>query len=262
MTSPRSLLGVVHLGALPSTADHASMDVVLDHARRDAEAYAQAGFDGLVIENFGDAPFRRGTSDDPVTPDVVAGIAVAADRVHRATGLPIGINCLRNDGVAAYGIAAVTAARWVRVNVLTGAYVTDQGVISGEAARIAAYRRQLRSGAALLADFMVKHAAPVAPIDVATGAKDVAERSGADGIVLSGARTGEPVDGDLIGRVRAAVGAFPIWIGSGLTEGNAPNLWGDVDGAIVGSWCKAGGRLNAPVDVERARRMRAACPPS
>ena len=36
----------------------------------------------------------------------------------------------------------------------------------------------------------------------------------------------------------------------------------NVDGAIVGSWCKAGGRLNAPVDVERARRMRAACPPS
>ena len=235
------------------------MDVVLDHARRDAEAYAQAGFDGLVIENFGDAPFRRGTSDDPVTPDVVAGIAVAADRVHRATGLPIGINCLRSDGVAAYGIAAVTAARWVRVNVLTGAYVTDQGVISGEAARIAAYRRQLRSGAALLADFMVKHAAPVAPIDVATGAKDVAERSGADGIVLSGARTGEPVDGDLIGRVRAAVGAFPIWIGSGLTADNAASLWPRCQGAVVGTSCKAGGVASAPVDVERARRLRAAC---
>lgn len=260
MTSTRSLLGVVHLGALPSSPGHASMDEVLTQAQRDAEAYAQAGFDGLVVENFGDAPFRRGTADDPVAPDVVAGVAVAADRLQRATGLPIGVNCLRNDGFAAYGVAAVTGARWVRVNVLTGAYVTDQGVISGEAARIAAYRRQLGSDAKLLADFLVKHAAPLAPIDVATGAKDVAERSGADGIVLSGARTGEPVDGDLIKRVRGAVGAFPIWIGSGLTADNASELWHAVDGAIVGSWCKADGDAAAPVDVERARRMRAACP--
>lgn len=257
-----TLLGVLHLGALPGARGHASMEAVLDRALADAEAYAAAGFDGLIVENFGDAPFRRGTADDPVTPDVVAGLAVAADRAQRATGLPIGVNCLRNDGVAAFGVAAAVGAAWVRVNVLAGAYVTDQGVISGEAARIAAYRRQVGSAATLLADFLVKHATPLAPLDVATGAKDLAERSGADGLVLSGSRTGQPVDAEMFDAVRAAVGAFPIWIGSGLTEGNAPNLWGDVDGAIVGSWCKAGGRLNAPVDVERARRMRAACPPS
>lgn len=263
MSEPASstLLGVLHLGALPAARGHTSMDEVLDRALTDAEAYAAAGFDGLVVENFGDAPFRRGTADDPVTPDVVASLALAADRARRETGLPVGVNCLRNDGVAAFGVAAAVGAAWVRVNVLAGAYVTDQGVISGEAARIAAYRRQVGSRARLLADFLVKHASPLAPLDLATGAKDLAERSGADGLVLSGTRTGQPVDLEVLGAVRDAVGAFPIWIGSGLTAENAAELWPRCQGAVVGTSCKAGGRPGAPVDVERARRLRAACAP-
>lgn len=257
--SERPLLGVVHLGALPSAARHESMRAVLDAALFDGEAYAQAGFDGLVVENYGDAPFHRGSADDRVPPDVPAGLAIAADRLQRATGLPLAINCLRNDGLAALGVAAAVGARWVRVNVLTGAYVTDQGLIQGDAARLSAYRRQLGSDALVLADFLVKHAAPLVEADVAAAATDLAERSGAHGIVLSGSRTGQPVDVALFDTVREAVGAFPIWIGSGMTPELAASLWPRCDGAIVGSWCKRDGRSDASVDLERAVRLRAAC---
>ena len=261
MTSKRPLLGVVHLLALPSAVRHESMARVLDHALADARAYADSGFDGIVVENFGDAPFHRGTAEDPVPPDVVAGLAIAADRIRTTTGLDVAINCLRNDGHAALGIAAATGARWVRVNVLTGAYVTDQGLIAGDAARLAAYRRLLRHEVLLLADLLVKHAVPLAPVDVAAAAKDLAERSGADGLLLSGRRTGEPVDVAFLDSVRAAVGAFPIWLGSGLDLHNAPELWPRCDGAIVGTACKVGGRTTEPVDPARARALRAACPP-
>jgi membrane complex biogenesis BtpA family protein len=237
------------------------MAAVWSRALADAHAYAQGGFDGIVIENFGDAPFHKVTHDDPVPPDVPAALAVAADRIAAATGLPIGINCLRNDGVAALGVAAVVGARWVRINVLSGAYVTDQGVIEGESARVFAYRRRLGSTVAVLADYLVKHAAPLATIDVAAGARDLAERSGAAGLVLSGARTGEPVDVALFDTVRAAVGAFPIWLGSGLSVANAASLWPRCDGAIVGTACKQDGRVDLPVDVTRVRALRAACPP-
>ncbi|MBM3962339.1 MAG: BtpA/SgcQ family protein, partial [Planctomycetes bacterium] len=197
----RPLLGVVHLPPLPSSRGHRSMAAVLERALADARAYADGGFDGVVVENFGDAPFHKGTRDDPAPPDAVAGLAIAAARIVTDTGLPVGVNCLRNDGMAALGVAAATGARWVRVNVLAGAYVTDQGVIEGEAARLAAYRRQLGWQGLLLADHLVKHAAPLAPVDAAAGAKDVAERSGADGIVLSGRRTGESVDLALLATV-------------------------------------------------------------
>ena len=187
---------------------------------------------------------------------------MAADRVGQATGLPVAVNCLRNDGLAALGVAAAVGARWVRVNVLTGASVTDQGLIVGEAARLAAYRRQLRADVTLLADFLVKHAAPLVARDVPAAARDLAERSGADGLVLSGNRTGRPVDVALFDEVRAAVGDFPIWIGSGLDVANASELWPRCDGAIVGSSCKRHGRPDGPVDADRARALRAACPPS
>ncbi|MFK7741296.1 MAG: BtpA/SgcQ family protein [Planctomycetota bacterium] len=263
MAAPRSsrpLLGVVHLGALPSAMRHESMAKVFDDALRDAEAYAEAGFDGLVVENFGDAPFHRGTAEDPVPPDVPAAIAVAADRVQQRTGLPVGINCLRNDGRAALGVAAAVSAAWVRVNVLTGAFVTDQGLVQGDAARLAAYRRQLGCEVTLLADFFVKHAAPLADCDAEAAARDLAERSGADGLVLSGARTGEPVDVAWLDAVRAAVGEFPIWIGSGLTPERAEELWPRCDGAIAGTACKVGGRSSAPVELARAIALRQACP--
>jgi len=257
----RTLLGVVQLPPLPSVARHPGMAAVLAAARRDAKALRDGGVDGIVVENFGDAPFHKGTRDDPVPPDVPAALALVAHELRAVTGLPVGINCLRNDGIAALGAAAVAGARWVRVNVLCSAYVTDQGVIEGEAARLFAYRRQLRSEVLVLADFLVKHAAPLAPIDAAAGARDVAERSGAHAIVLSGSRTGQPVDLATLDTVRDAVSPFPVWLGSGLTVDNAPVLWPRCHGAIVGTWCKRDGRVDQPVDAERVRALRAACPP-
>jgi hypothetical protein len=254
------LLGVVHLQPLPGSGAHRSMAHVIDGALADARVLAASGFDGVIVENFGDAPFHKGTRDDPTPPHVAAALAVVAQRIQAECGLPVGVNCLRNDGVAALGVAAVTGAAWVRVNVLAGAYVTDQGLIEGEAARLAAYRRQLGVRVQLLADFLVKHATPLQPFDTAAGARDLAERAGADALVLSGVRTGAPVDLALLDAVRAAVGAFPIWIGSGLSPANAPLLWDRCDGAIVGTALKQGGVVTAPIDGARARALRAACP--
>lgn len=254
----KSLFGVVHLRPLPSAPRHRGMADVMRHALADAAALVKGGVDGLMVENFGDVPFHKGTVDDPVTPDVPAALAVVSNTLRERFDLPIAINCLRNDGIAAMAAAVVAAARYVRINVFSGAYLTDQGVIEGSAARVLAFRKQLGGDVQVLADFLVKHAVPLQPIDVATGAKDLAERSGASGIVLSGARTGAPVDVAFLAKVRAAVGRFPIWLGSGLTPDNAAALWPRCDGAIVGTFVKRGGRVTAPVDVVRVRALVAA----
>lgn len=254
----KTLLGVVHLRPLPSAPRHRGMAEVLAHALSDAAALVRGGVDGLMVENFGDVPFRKGTADDPVTPDVPSALAVVGHTLRERFDLPVAINCLRNDGIAAMAAAAVCGARWVRVNVWSGAYLTDQGVIEGTPAKVLAYRKQLGAATEVLADFLVKHAVPLQPIDIATGAADLAERSGASGIVLSGARTGAPVDAALVDTVRAAVGNFPIWLGSGLTPDNAKVLWPRCDGAIVGTFVKRGGRVEAPVDPRRVRTLVAA----
>ncbi len=259
MALDKPLLGMVHVRPLPSAGGgECVFEELLEAALRDADALAAGGVDGVMVENFGDAPFSRGDRGDPVPPDVPAGLAVVAREVRRRTSLPVGINCLRNDGFAALGAAAVAGARWVRVNVLSGAYVADQGILQGEAARLAAYRQRLGSGVGILADLMVKHAVPLAPMDPAAAARDLAERSGADGLILSGNRTGDAVDPGFLSEIRTAVGDFPVWIGSGLTSENAAQLWPLCHGAIVGTFLKGGGSVDQPVEVGRVKRLRAA----
>lgn len=261
MTFPsmgRPFLGVVHLQPLLSAAaGPASFEAILAAAMRDAQALAQGGADGAIVENFGDAPFHRGTAADPVPPDVAAALAVVAREIRLHTGLPVGVNCLRNDARAALAAAAVAGASWVRVNVLTGAAVTDQGVIEGDAAGVRDYRRQLGARVQLLADLWVKHAAPLAPVPLEHAARDLAERSGADALIVTGARTGEPVAPDFLLAVKRAVGGFPVWIGSGLTPDNAAGSWPLCDGAIVGSALKQDGDVRRPVDPARVRALRA-----
>ena len=255
----KPFLGVVHLHALPSSAGQAcDFGAVVEQAMQDARTLVEGGVDGVMVENFGDAPFHKGTREDPVPPDVPAGLAVVADRIRRECGVSVGINCLRNDGVAALGAAAVSGARWIRINVLTGSYVTDQGVIDGEAARVQAYKNQLGCDVEILADFMVKHASPLGSFDPVVGARDLAQRSGASALILTGDRTGSGVDLEFLNTIRMAVQGFPVWIGSGLSPESAQQLWPLCDGAIVGSSLQAGGMAGQPVELERVRAMRAA----
>ncbi|MGE3966433.1 MAG: BtpA/SgcQ family protein, partial [Planctomycetota bacterium] len=118
----KTFMGVVHLRSTPSSCGGSvSMDELLAYALADARALADGGCDAVMIENFGDAPFRKGGREDPVPPDTVAALAVAAREVRLATGLPVGVNCLRNDAIGGLGAGAVAGATYVRVNVLNGA---------------------------------------------------------------------------------------------------------------------------------------------
>src|ERR1700757_108015 len=74
----RVLIGVVHLLPLPASPDYAGGGVEGIYARalHDARAYADAGFDGLIVENHGDIPFSK---PDDIGPETASHMAVAAD---------------------------------------------------------------------------------------------------------------------------------------------------------------------------------------
>jgi hypothetical protein len=181
-----------------------------------------------------------------------------AHRLAPRRGVPVGVNVLRNDARAAIGIAAATGAEFVRVNVHVGAMVTDQGILSGKAHETLRYRASLRSDTAVFADVMVKHAHPLGPVDSETLAVDTFHRGGAAALVLSGTRTGLPVDLEEARKVREAVPEAPLLVGSGLTSESLGALAGLFDGAIVGSAAKRDGRAAEPVLLSRARALVAA----
>ena len=121
---------MVHLLPLPGAPDwDGSMERVLAAAVQDATALAEGGVDGIMVENYGDAPFLPG----PVPAHTIAALTNAVLEVRRAVRLPVGVNVLRNDAAAAIGICAATGASFVRINVHTGAMLTDQGWIEGAA---------------------------------------------------------------------------------------------------------------------------------
>jgi membrane complex biogenesis BtpA family protein len=152
--------------------------------------------------------------------------------------VPFGVNVLRNDVHAALAIAAATGAAFVRVNVHTGAMLTDQGIIEGEAAETLRRRAALAPEVLIFADHFVKHAVPMGGVDPIQSAKDLRFRGLADAILVTGAETGLPPDAGSVAKLREAVDA-PILIASGLSEENVAEL-ADADGAIVGTSIKSG----------------------
>ncbi|HEY8379474.1 MAG TPA: BtpA/SgcQ family protein [Nannocystis sp.] len=250
----RPLVGMVHLLPLPGAPLwRGSFDEVLERAVADARALVEGGFDGVLVENYGDAPFYPGR----VPAETVAALAVAVREVARAVDVPVGVNVLRNDGPAAIAIAAAAGAAFVRINVHTGAMLGDQGWLTGEAHETLRLRARLGAPVAILADVLVKHATAPAGLEIGQAARDAWHRGRADGLIVSGAATGAATDPARIRAVKAAVPEAPVWIGSGLDAGNVAELLPLADGAIVGSTLMHGGVAGQGVDPARVRSFMA-----
>ncbi|HPF14059.1 MAG TPA: BtpA/SgcQ family protein [Planctomycetota bacterium] len=249
----RVLLGVVHLQALPGAPAYAgSMERVLDAALEDAHALLEGGADGLIVENFGDRPFFG----EQVPAETIAAMARCLQAVCAIDpDRPVGANVLRNDARAALGLVAATDARFVRVNVHTGAAVTDQGVLEGRAAQTLRERARLCPGAGILADVHVKHASPMGSESLEQAAQDTWSRGMADGLVVSGAGTGQAPEAERVARIRRVLPKAIVFLGSGVDETNVESLCAQADGAIVASSLKRDGVLEAPVDADRVRRL-------
>lgn len=250
------LLGVVHLRPLPASPgyDHGGMGKIISAAKSDAETLLEAGFDGYVIENFGDLPFFPST----VPPATVAAMTrIACELPTRGT--IVIVNVLRNDPLAALSIAAAAGLSGIRVNVHTSAMLCDQGIIEGRAAETLRLRSELGQELAILADVDVKHAVQLGtPRDLAELAKETACRGLADGLIVSGCATGSAVDPDDLSTVKEAVPGHPVFIGSGADESNIAGLLETADGAIVGTALKRDGDVGKEIDIARARAWLAA----
>jgi membrane complex biogenesis BtpA family protein len=255
--APR-LVGVVHLPPLPgSPRASASARDVARSAARDARILADCGFDLAMIENFGDAPFFASR----VPSVTVSAMTACALAVREACpDLPLGINVLRNDAEAALSIAAVVGAACIRVNVHTGARVTDQGVVEGRAAETLRLRRALDAeSVAVWADVDVKHSAPLGGGTTGEGAieqeaEDAVARGLANALLVTGEGTGKGVDLAKLRRAHRIAHRLDVelLVASGATAEGLPDLAGACDGVIVGSALRDGGIAGGPIDATRA----------
>ncbi len=251
----RPLIGMVHLLPLPGAPRwNGSMEEVEERALTDAHALVDGGMDGVLVENFLDAPFFAG----PVPPETVAAVARIARSVRTAVDAPLGVNVLRNDARAALGVAVACGADFIRVNVHTGVMWTDQGVVEGRAAETMRARAALRADVAVYADVLVKHATPPPGLTPEAAAADTWSRGLADALIASGAGTGAPTEPNRVRAIRRGAPEAPVLVGSGVTAETVAAVLSEADGAIVGTALTRQGRAGTGVDPDRVRRLVAA----
>ena len=247
---------MVHLGPLPGAPNARPLEETLRRALVDAEVLAAAGFDGVFVENYGDVPFHPGAVPD-VT--VAAMTRVASDlRRLLPARVALGVNVLRNDARAALAVATAAGASAIRVNVHTGARVTDQGLIQGRAWETLRLRSAWGADVAVWADVAVKHSTSLGPPRPAVEeVGDLVHRGLADAVIVTGSGTGRPVSRALLAEVAVAAGTVPVYVGSGATGETVADLLETAHGAIVGTALKVDGVTTAPVDPDRAQAFAA-----
>lgn len=250
--TPNPIIGVVHLLPLPTSPRWGgSLKAVIDRAEQEVTALASGGVDGVIIENFFDAPFTK----NQVDPAVVSAMTLIIQRLMNLVTLPMGINVLRNDAQSAIAIATCVQAQFIRVNVLTGVMATDQGLIEGQAHQLLRYRRELGSDVKIFADVLVKHARPLGTPNLTTAVQETINRGLADSVILSGWATGSPPTLEDLELASAAANGTPVFIGSGASWENISTLMQAADGVIVSSSLKRRGRIEQPIDPTRVSQF-------
>jgi hypothetical protein len=250
-TTPKPLIACIHLLPLPGSPRYGgSMKEIVETAVREAAIFNQYGCDGLIVENFRDNPFYP----DDLPPVAVAAMTVATKEVVQVFKGPVGVNALRNDAKSGLSIAVASGARFIRVNVHTGAALTDQGIIEGKAHETLRLRKMLDEQILIFADVAVKHASTLGNRTIEDETKDLATRGMADAIIVTGNQTGGQANPEEIIKVKISTD-LPVLIGSGITNQNLREYFNLADGFIVGSFFKKDGIAENEVEEERVHKL-------
>ena len=234
-----------------------SMKRLPEFALSEADKLESAGLDACIVENVGATPLFKGA----LPPYTVAAMATVTKEVVQRSKMKVGVYMLRNACEEALSVAHIAGAHFVRCNVLIGAYATDQGIIEGCAARVARLKKTLGSNVLVLGDVHVKHAYPIFNVEIEYAAQDLAERGGADAVIVSGPRSPIPPSLERVKKVKDAIDK-PVLIGSGISLANVKQFYQKSDGMIIGEPdFKVGGVWGGPSDGKAYQRAVRACRP-
>lgn len=231
---PRALIGMVHFAPLPGYPDSPGYARVLELALADLAALEAGGAQAVLLENNYDVPHARTLSSG-----AAADFLSLARELRARTKLPLGVCCLWNDWKSALRVAKEAGCQFVRAPVFVDRVRTHYGFdIAEDPAEILRYRREIGAENVLLfADVRVKHCVHLLTGNAASSALQ-AKAAGADAVIVTGKWTGDAPVSDDLAAVRAAVGDFPVLVGSGADATNAASMLASADALIVGTSLK------------------------
>ncbi len=243
-------LAMVQLRPLPGSYRYAGepLAAIIDAALAETAILADAGFDGVQLQNMGDNPSTRHVG--PETVAYMTATALAIRQAFPALSLSILVNW---DAEAAIAVADASGADFVRIeHTFTGVSVTSWGFSEACCHEATRFQRRIGAKAPIFADVYEPHAVPLArlPIDVAAHA--AVFEGGAEGLFVTGGDFQESME--WLAAVRERLPDVPLLLGGGATADNVGQGLAVADGVVVATWIKHGDMRNA-VDPELARRF-------
>ncbi|MFX0098106.1 MAG: BtpA/SgcQ family protein [Candidatus Hodarchaeota archaeon] len=258
-----SCYGMVHIPPLIGAPQFGgSLKKVLEHCKTDVNAYLESGIDGIIFENFGDAPFYPGRNP----PETIASMTwiIANCMVGHEGEVKVGVNVLRNDAISALAIGKAVGADFIRINIHQGTSVTDQGIISGKAHETMRYRRAIDAeNIKIFADVNVKHANQLIDKPLAQEYMELVERGLVDGaLILTGVMTGLEPDINVvksIPHIKEDLPDIQVILGSGVDLYNIQRMLdmsdSKVDGFIIGTAFKEENDIHRNVDKNKVKEF-------
>lgn len=244
-------IAMAHLPALPGTPlydEQGGPDAIVEAVRRDVEILTRCGFDAVLFCNENDRPYQLSAS--------LEGVATMARVVTEVAprDRPFGVDYLW-DAQAALSVAVATGASFIR-EVATGAYESDMGLWTPDAATLLRRRRNLDAEhVRVFMNVTPEFASSLGTRDLATTARSVSVSTLADVLLVSGPMAGAEPSLDAVRAAKTACPDTPVFANTGVKSTNVADFLSVADGVIVGSDLKVDGGTWNPVDAERAERF-------
>ena len=245
-TTPKPVVGVIHVGALPGTPRSSQpVSELVRQAKDEARVYRECGVDGVIIENMHDVPYLKGEAG----PEIVAAMTAIGVEVKSECRLPVGIQILAGANIEAMAVAHAAGLDFIRAEGYAYAHVADEGLIEASAAKLLRYRKMIGAERVQVwTDVKKKHSAHAITADVSLGqTAETVEFMGADCVIVTGSVTGEAPKPADVEEAKSHC-RLPVFLGSGISQANIDQFQHDADGFIIGSAFKVGGLWSNTVD--------------
>ncbi|MEM9341547.1 MAG: BtpA/SgcQ family protein [Pseudomonadota bacterium] len=248
--TPKPVIAMVHLGALPGTPLHdaaGGLEALVAGAEQDLHALQAADVDAVMFGNENDRPYEF--SVDTAS---TATMAYVIGRLSDQITVPFGVNVLW-DPASTVALAAATGAAFCR-EIFTGTYASDMGHWAPDAGAALRYRKRLgRDDLLMLYNVSAEFADSLDRRSLADRARSAAFSSVPDAVIVSGQITGEAARMEDLEAVKAALPDTPVLANTGVKHETVAEVMRIADGCIVGSSLKVEGDTWNAVDPERAR---------
>jgi len=249
----KSIIGMVHVGALPGTPknDRPVADLISD-ALADAKILQEEGVDAIMIENMHDRPYLN----REVGPEIIASMTAMACALRSVIKVSLGIQILAGANKAALAVALASGFDFIRAEGFVFGHLADEGMINSDAGELLRYRKQIGADRVkIYTDIKKKHSSHAVSSDVSIAeTAKAAEFFLSDGVIVTGSSTGEKPSLEELKQVKSSV-KIPVLIGSGIGAGNINEYWNWADGFIIGSSLKKDGNWENEVDRERVKHF-------